>query len=53
LDCGSGIGRITKHLLSRYFTKVDLVDQDPKFIDEAKKLFQNNENIGFYCSGKF
>ena len=26
LDCGSGIGRVTEHLLSEVFTKVDLVD---------------------------
>jgi hypothetical protein len=25
LDCGSGIGRITKHLLQRHFIKIDLV----------------------------
>ena len=26
LDCGSGIGRVSEHLLSEVFTKVDLVD---------------------------
>lgn len=52
LDCGAGIGRITKNLLSRYFDKVDLVDQDPKFIEKAKNLLQENNNVGeLYCSG--
>jgi 16S rRNA A1518/A1519 N6-dimethyltransferase RsmA/KsgA/DIM1 with predicted DNA glycosylase/AP lyase activity len=26
LDCGSGIGRITKELLRKEFEKVDLID---------------------------
>ncbi|XP_072936504.1 alpha N-terminal protein methyltransferase 1-like [Epargyreus clarus] len=32
LDCGAGIGRITKHLLIRYFEKVDVIEPDEKFI---------------------
>ncbi|CAL8143788.1 unnamed protein product [Orchesella dallaii] len=52
LDCGAGIGRITKNLLSRFFDKVDLVDQDPKFVDEAKTFLSNNAKVGeLYCSG--
>jgi protein N-terminal methyltransferase len=46
LDCGSGIGRITKNLLQRFFSKVDLVDQDEKFIQQARKNFEGNEKIG-------
>lgn len=52
LDCGAGIGRITKNLLSRFFDKVDLVDQDPNFVEEAKKLLVSNPKVGdFYCCG--
>ncbi|XP_004932113.3 N-terminal Xaa-Pro-Lys N-methyltransferase 1 [Bombyx mori] len=36
LDCGAGIGRVTKHLLIHYFEKIDLVEPDLKFITEAK-----------------
>lgn len=52
LDCGAGIGRITKNLLTRFFDKVDLVDQDPKFIEEAKNGLSEHPKVGqFYCSG--
>jgi len=54
LDCGAGIGRITKNLLSRFFSKVDLVDQDPKFIEQARKDFEGNPKIGdTYCCGMY
>ena len=36
VDCGAGIGRITKHMLSHLFHKVDLVDQNQGFLDQAK-----------------
>ncbi|PVV02812.1 hypothetical protein BB560_002726 [Smittium megazygosporum] len=36
LDCGAGIGRVTKNLLSKYFDKVDMVEQNSKFVSEAK-----------------
>ncbi|CAH1786264.1 unnamed protein product [Owenia fusiformis] len=36
VDCGCGIGRITKRLLLQYFDKVDMVEQDTKFITEAR-----------------
>lgn len=52
LDCGAGIGRITKNLLTRFFDKIDLVDQDPKFVEEARKTLGDNEKVGqFFCSG--
>ncbi|KAG5892412.1 hypothetical protein JTB14_003348 [Gonioctena quinquepunctata] len=48
LDCGAGIGRITKFLLTDVFDKVDMVEQNPKFIEQAKnylgaKLSKVNE----------
>ncbi|XP_045458983.1 N-terminal Xaa-Pro-Lys N-methyltransferase 1-A-like isoform X2 [Melitaea cinxia] len=33
LDCGAGIGRITKHLLAPLFKKVDIIEPDEKFIN--------------------
>lgn len=52
LDCGAGIGRITKNLLTRWFDTVDLVDQDPKFIEQATKDLQDNPKVGrFFTSG--
>lgn len=53
LDCGAGIGRISGNLLSRFFATVDLVEQNPKFLDQAKQyLKRSSSNIGeFYALG--
>ena len=53
LDCGSGIGRITKNLLIRHFERVDLVEQSSKFLEAAKSLLQQySSKIGeFYPLG--
>jgi len=42
LDCGAGIGRITKFLLLDHFEKVDLVEPCPKYIEEAKKYVESD-----------
>ena len=34
-DCGAGIGRVSKELLLPIFTKVDLVEQNKIFLDNA------------------
>jgi len=44
LDCGAGIGRITKHLLLPLFKNVDMVDVTSKFIEKS------DEYIGPSCS---
>jgi len=36
LDCGAGIGRITKRLLLPLFTTVDMVELNQGFLDEAR-----------------
>jgi protein N-terminal methyltransferase len=36
LDCGAGIGRVAKRLLLPLFDKVDLVEQNPIFLEKAK-----------------
>ncbi|KAI5644306.1 adoMet dependent proline di-methyltransferase domain-containing protein [Phthorimaea operculella] len=47
IDCGAGIGRITKNVLIKIFDKVDLVEQDEKFISAAvKAIGPNNEKLG-------
>ncbi|KAJ6423017.1 hypothetical protein OIU84_024030 [Salix udensis] len=57
LDCGSGIGRITKNLLIRYFNEVDLLEPVSHFLDAAREnLVQENpmasdkhKATNFYC----
>ncbi|XP_030971440.1 alpha N-terminal protein methyltransferase 1 isoform X1 [Quercus lobata] len=44
LDCGSGIGRVTKNLLIRYFNEVDLLEPVSHFLDTAR------ENLGHTSS---
>jgi len=52
VDCGAGIGRITKHLLHRYFGKVDLVEQCQNFVDQGKEDLKGHKKVGeFYCQG--
>ncbi|KAJ3071595.1 hypothetical protein HDU98_005097 [Podochytrium sp. JEL0797] len=42
-DCGAGIGRVSKNFLLKVFKKVDLVEQNPKFLDEAKTEYLKDE----------
>ncbi|XP_022705135.1 uncharacterized protein LOC111269655 isoform X2 [Varroa jacobsoni] len=35
LDCGAGIGRVTKMMLSHIFTEVDMLEQNQQFLDKA------------------
>ncbi|XP_016974044.1 alpha N-terminal protein methyltransferase 1 [Drosophila rhopaloa] len=37
LDCGAGIGRVTRNLLIPRFSCVDLVEQDPAFAEKARE----------------
>jgi protein N-terminal methyltransferase len=34
-DCGAGIGRVSKDFLLHHFGHVDLVEQNPDFLDQA------------------
>jgi len=36
LDCGAGIGRVSKLVLLPLFKEVDLLEQNPAFLDKAK-----------------
>ncbi|KAJ8921081.1 hypothetical protein NQ315_015877 [Exocentrus adspersus] len=53
LDCGAGIGRISKFLLTDVFDKVDLVEQNPTFLEQAKRYMGAKlSRIGdFYTEG--
>jgi protein N-terminal methyltransferase len=39
IDVACGIGRVTDEVLSHYFEKVDLLEQNPLFIEKAKEVF--------------
>uniref|UniRef100_A0A336MG84 Alpha N-terminal protein methyltransferase 1 n=1 Tax=Culicoides sonorensis TaxID=179676 RepID=A0A336MG84_CULSO len=45
-DCGAGIGRVSKNLLINFFDKVDLVEQDPRFCEQARENLSQTENLG-------
>ena len=47
IDIGGGVGRTAKTILTQFFSEVDLVERDPRFIQEAKKLVPSVRN--FYC----
>jgi protein N-terminal methyltransferase len=43
IDCGAGIGRISKGLLMPLFDNVDLIEQEPKYVEEARRLLPHAE----------
>ncbi|XP_056147001.1 N-terminal Xaa-Pro-Lys N-methyltransferase 1 [Lampris incognitus] len=53
LDCGAGIGRITKRLLLPLFRTVDLVDVTQEFLDKAKTfLAEDGKRVAkYFCCG--
>lgn len=53
LDCGAGIGRITKRLLLPLFDTVDMVDVTREFLDEAKKYLgaDGKRVANYFCQG--
>ncbi|KAF8792665.1 N-terminal Xaa-Pro-Lys N-methyltransferase like protein [Argiope bruennichi] len=44
LDCGSGIGRITKHFLLKFFKSVDMVEQNKNFLDESNAYLEEDSS---------
>lgn len=42
LDCGAGIGRVTKNLLVKFYGTVDLVEQDANFVRKAHEYLNTN-----------
>ncbi|VDL11721.1 unnamed protein product [Hymenolepis diminuta] len=54
LDCGAGIGRVTKHLLLPHFKTVDMVELTQKFLDVSKTYIgeEGDKRIGNrFCFG--
>jgi protein N-terminal methyltransferase len=52
IDCGAGIGRITKGLLSKMFHEVELVEQNATFIKAAREALQHRNNVvAFHVRG--
>jgi protein N-terminal methyltransferase len=52
IDCGAGIGRIAKELLVYCFKEVDLVEQNPVYVEEAKKIMKDVPNMkDYYAEG--
>ncbi|KAK6150169.1 hypothetical protein DH2020_017694 [Rehmannia glutinosa] len=57
LDCGSGIGRITKNLLIRYFNEVDLLEPVSHFLETARRnlapenlmVTEEYKAVNFFC----
>ncbi|KAM7162915.1 N-terminal Xaa-Pro-Lys N-methyltransferase 2 [Macrochelys suwanniensis] len=51
LDCGSGIGRVTKHVLLPVFKSVELVDMMENFLAEAQNYLQGKKDRVkmYYC----
>lgn len=51
LDCGSGIGRISKHVLLPVFKSVELVDMMENFLAEVPNYLQDKEDRVemYYC----
>ncbi|KAM3343100.1 alpha N-terminal protein methyltransferase 1 isoform X1 [Capsicum galapagoense] len=57
LDCGSGIGRVTKNLLIRYFNEVDLLEPVLHFLESARvnlapenlMVSEVHKAANFYC----
>ncbi|CRK88479.1 CLUMA_CG002216, isoform A [Clunio marinus] len=46
LDCGAGIGRVSKNLLMNEFQTVDLIEQDEKFCQKARESLANSGHLG-------
>ena len=51
IDCGAGIGRISKELLCQVFKTVDVIDQCEKYIDKAKDILKDKKIGHFYAKG--
>lgn len=46
LDCGAGIGRVTKGLLVNFFESVDMAEQDETFCETARTYIGETERLG-------
>ena len=51
LDCGSGIGRVAKDVLSNYFSPIDLLEPNAHFIHKAQTSLESHQLGETYCQG--
>jgi protein N-terminal methyltransferase len=54
VDCGAGIGRISKHLLLKNFENIEMVDVNSNFIEKAKEYLgpDDAKRVNeFHCCG--
>eukprot|EP00347_Sterkiella_histriomuscorum_P022135 403331558 len=51
LDCGAGIGRITKFVLEPRFDKIDLMEPTASLLDKAKEFIGSDKVDNYYCKG--
>eukprot|EP01079_Euglenida_sp_SAG-EU17-18_P006119 gene6119-1094_t len=55
LDCGAGIGRVTRDVLCKYFDCTDLLEQAPHMLKQAKSVVPADKDkdtmTAFGCSG--
>ena len=50
IDCGAGIGRVSQHVLAKYFAQIDILERDQKFVDYCHKNFAQNPKIkNIFC----
>eukprot|EP00921_Rhytidocystis_pertsovi_P022641 GHVQ01036141.1.p1 GENE.GHVQ01036141.1~~GHVQ01036141.1.p1 ORF type:complete len:140 (+),score=25.26 GHVQ01036141.1:569-988(+) len=47
LDCGAGIGRVTKDCLVKLFDHVDIVEPNKLYLDKAKEHINSDKAVGF------
>ena len=50
LDVGAGIGRTSQQLLAPLYDKVDVLEQDARFLDKAREAVPTDVAGHFYCS---
>ena len=50
LDCGAGIGRISKDVFVKRFENCDLVEINPVYVETAKKFIGSEKMKNFYTS---
>lgn len=50
LDCGAGIGRVSKNVLLKIFDKVTLLEPTVKLIDKAKEMLPTDRVLHFHVN---
>ena len=51
LDCGAGIGRVSKYLLLPRFETLDLLEQSQRFVDFSKEFVESDKIRNRFCIG--